>query len=75
MQVVFFPVLGIFIFIFPWMVFKGIPTKGKEPGFLLLRALAGFFFLALFFYALQRIPVGSAISIRYVSPIFASLFA
>ena len=75
MQVVFLRALGTFVFIFPWMLFKGISIKGNNPKMLSLRAIAGFFSLALFFYGLQNIPVGSAISIRYVSPIFASLLA
>lgn len=75
MQVVFFRALGTFAFIFPFMLYKGISIKGKEPKWLLLRGLVGVISVATFFMAMQRIPLGSAVSIRYLGPIFGTILA
>ncbi|MFK8008260.1 MAG: DMT family transporter [Saprospiraceae bacterium] len=75
MQVVFFRALGTFVFIFPTMLFRKISIIGNNPKFLLLRGLVGVISLSTFFMALQRIPLGSAISIRYLGPIFGVVMA
>ncbi len=75
MQVVFFRAVGTFIFIFPTMLFRKIPIIGNNPKFLFLRGLVGVISLSTFFMALQRIPLGSAISIRYLGPIFGVVMA
>lgn len=75
MQVVFFRAFGTFIFIFPAMLYHGVSIKGKNPKMLLLRGVLGLLSLSTFFIALQRIPIGSAVSIRYMGPIFAALMA
>lgn len=74
-QVVFLRCLGTFIFIFPFMLIKGVPLVGKEPKILFLRALVGFISLSCFFVVIQRIPLGSAVSIRYIGPIFGAILA
>ena len=73
MQVVFFRAFGTFVFILPYMLAKGISLAGNRKGLLFLRAIMGFLSLSTFFWAVQRIPLGSAISIRYVGPIFSTL--
>ncbi len=75
MQVVFFRAFGTFIFIFPYMLLNNISVKGNHPKWLFLRGLVGVISLATFFWALQRIPLGSAISIRYLGPIFGVMLA
>lgn len=40
-----------------------------------MRAVAGFLSLSAFFWAVQRISVGAAISIRYIGPFFAALLS
>ena len=75
MQVVFFRAMGTFVFIFPYMLIKKIPIRGHHPKMLLLRAVVGLISLATFFLVLQRIPLGSAISIRYIGPLFGALFS
>jgi len=75
MQVVFFRAFGTFIFIFPTMLLRKISIVGNNPKFLLLRGLVGVISLSTFFMALQRIPLGSAISIRYLGPIFGVVMA
>ncbi len=75
MQVMFFRAFGTFIFVFPYMLYNKVSVIGKNPKWLFLRGLAGAISLATFFMAVQRIPLGSAISIRYLGPIFGAVFA
>src|SRR5690606_2025282 len=41
----------------------------------ILRGVFGVTALTLFFYTLQKLPLGSAITIQYLSPIFTAFFA
>ena len=75
LQVVFFRALGTWIFIFPYMIAKKVPIKGHNIKPLLARGILGVLSLACFFIAVQRIPLGSAISIRYLGPIFGAIMA
>ena len=75
LQVVFFRALGTFLFIFPYMLYKKVSIIGHQPKFLLMRGVVGVISLATFFIAIQRIPLGSAISIRYLGPIFGAVLA
>lgn len=75
MQVVFLRAFGTFAIIFPLMLIHKVSIIGDHPKWLLLRAVVGTVSLATFFIALQRIPLGSAIAIRYTAPIFAALLA
>jgi drug/metabolite transporter (DMT)-like permease len=72
MQVVFFRALGTWIFIFPYMIYHKISVKGSHIKPLIARGIVGVLSLACFFIAVQRIPLGSAISIRYLGPIFGA---
>lgn len=75
MQVVFFRAFGTFFFVFPYMLYKRINIIGNNPMLLSLRATVGLISLATFFMAIQRMPLGSAISIRYLGPIFGAVLA
>ena len=75
LQVVFFRALGTFIFIFPYMIHKRISIVGKDVLWLSIRGIVGFISLAAFFIVIQRIPLGSAISIRYTGPLFSVILA
>lgn len=75
MQVVFFRSFGSYIFIFPYMLYAGTSFKGNNVKPLLLRAIAGLISLSCFFFVVQRIPLGSALSIRYLGPIFGAMMA
>jgi drug/metabolite transporter (DMT)-like permease len=75
LQVVFFRSLGTWIFIFPYMLYHRIPVRGTHVKHLVARGIIGVLSLAFFFIAIQRIPLGSAISIRYLGPIFGAGFA
>lgn len=54
---------------------KGISPAGNHKPFLLLRGLCGAAALILFFYVLQRMPLATAVTLQYLSPIFTVLFA
>lgn len=75
LQVVFFRAVGTFIFIFPYMLYKEVSIIGKNVFWLSFRGVLSFTSLALFFIVIQRIPLGSAVALRYTAPIFSVLFA
>ena len=52
-----------------------VPLFGKSRGYLILRGVFGVIALSLFFFTLQKLPIATAITIQYLSPIFTSLFA
>lgn len=54
---------------------RHIPLFGNQKKYLVLRGVFGVLGLTLFFYTLQKLPLGSAITIQYLSPIFTAFFA
>lgn len=54
---------------------RNIPFFGNQKKYLILRGVFGVTALTMFFYTLQNLPLGSAITIQYLSPIFTSFFA
>ncbi|WP_405211674.1 DMT family transporter [Dokdonia sp. Asnod2-E02] len=75
LQVVFFRCVGTFIFIFPYMIIKKVPILGSNRLWLSARGFLSFASLALYFVVIQRIPLGSAVALRYTAPIFSAIFA
>lgn len=75
LQVVFFRSFGTFIFIFPYMLVKKVPLLGTHRKMLALRAIIGTISLAAFFMAVQLMPLGSAVSIRYIGPLISVILA
>lgn len=75
LQVVFFRALGTWVFIFPYMLYNKVPIIGNNVKFLVLRGVVGVISLACFFMAVQIMPLGSAVSIRYLGPIFGAVLA
>ena len=53
----------------------GINPLGNNRKFLLLRGVFGVTALSLFFITLQNIPLASAVTIQYLSPIFTAIIA
>lgn len=47
---------------------------GNQKNYLIGRGIAGVTALSLFFYTLQKLPLGSAITLQYLSPVFTALF-
>ena len=63
-------VLSLFVV---WRI--GISPFGNSKKYLILRGVFGVTALSMFFYTLQKMPIATAITIQYLSPIFTSLFA
>ena len=74
-QMVFFRSLGSLFFTFGFLLNKRIPILGTHRKLLVLRGLVGSTSMVLFFMALHYIPLGSAVGLRYIAPIFAAIFA
>ena len=74
-QIVFFRSIGTLAFTIPLILKHRIPILGNNKKLLLLRAVAGVISLTLFFQSLNYLDVGTSVSIRYTSPIFAAILA
>ncbi|MEB8346491.1 DMT family transporter [Flavobacteriaceae bacterium KMM 6898] len=74
-ELVFFRSLGSLIFTMFYLLQQGIPLLGNQRKLLVLRGISGVTSMTLFFMSLKYLPVGTAVSIRYIAPIFAALFA
>lgn len=53
----------------------GVSLRGKNDKLLIFRGLVGSVSMFTFFYILTHIPFGSAVAFKYLSPIFAAIFA
>lgn len=51
-----------------------VPLLGNNKKYLIARGLCGVTALSMFFYTLQKLPLGSAITLQYLSPFFTALF-
>ncbi len=74
-QLVFFRSVGSLFFTFGFLLQRGIPILGTHRKLLVLRGLLGAASMLLFFIAVHYLPIGSAVALRYIAPIFATLFA
>ena len=74
-QLVFFRSVGSLFFTFGFLLSKGIPILGTNRKLLMLRGLLGSTSMLLFFIAVHYMPIGSAVALRYIAPIFAAIFA
>lgn len=72
-ELVFFRSVFILSVAFVFLKSKGIKLWGVNRKFLILRGLAGALALTAFFYTIQHMPLASAVTIQYMSPIFATL--
>jgi drug/metabolite transporter (DMT)-like permease len=72
-EIIFFRSLFSFIFTFLILKKKRIPMFGNNKKLLILRGVTGSVGLIAFFYTLQNIPLASAVTIQYLSPIFTTL--
>lgn len=75
MEVVFFRCFFATIFCFVGIYRAGADWRGSHRGLLLARGLFGTTALYFFFVTLQNIPLASAMTIQYLSPIFTSVIA
>ncbi|WP_156168910.1 DMT family transporter [Kordia jejudonensis] len=74
-QIVFFRSIGTLVFTIPFLLKHKISIYGNKRTLLVLRGIFGVISMALFFMSLKYLPMGSAVSLRYISPIFAAIFA
>lgn len=74
-QIVFFRSFSCLFFTFTFLVKNKIPLLGKKRGLLVLRGIVGVTSMALFFMSTKYLPIGTAVSLRYMAPIFAGVFA
>ncbi len=74
-QIVFFRSIITLFFTIPLLVKNNVNLLGNERKLLLARGIVGFVAMTLFFISLKYLKTGTAVSIRYISPIFAAIFA
>jgi len=74
-ELVFFRSIGSSAICFFLLIKRGIPILGNQRKLLISRGLVGVTAMVLFFGVIKLIPFGSAVSLRYVSPIFAGILA
>jgi len=75
-QIVFFRSIGTLVLTVPIVLKQKIPFFGNDKKkWMLIRGIAGVISLTCFFQSLNYLAVGTAVSLRYTSPIFAAIFA
>jgi drug/metabolite transporter (DMT)-like permease len=74
-QVVFFRSIGTLFFTIPLALKLKTPFWGNRKKWLILRAIAGVISITCFFQSLNYLSIGTAVSLRYIAPIFAAIFA
>lgn len=60
---------------FIYLGFYRLPIIGKNQKILVLRAILGIISMTSFFFTLQWMPFGAAVSLKYLSPVFAAIVA
>lgn len=74
-QLLFFRSLGTLFFTLPLLIKSKVSILGNNKTLLLLRGVAGVVSLTCFFQSLNYLALGTSVSLRYTSPIFAAIFA
>lgn len=74
-EIILFRALISLILSYVLIVKKGLNPLGNNKKYLLLRGFFGMLSLTTFFFTLQKIPLASAVTLQYLSPIFTVLFA
>ena len=72
-EIVFFR--SLFSLVASWWILKRsqVPVFGNNKKLLIFRGMSGSLGLIFFFYTLQNIPLASAVTLQYLSPIFTAL--
>jgi drug/metabolite transporter (DMT)-like permease len=73
-ELVFYRSLFGLIIIFTTIRFKNLPIQTPHINKQIARALLGFFALLMFFYAIAHLPLATAITLNYTSPLFLAAF-
>ncbi|WP_298342622.1 DMT family transporter [uncultured Algibacter sp.] len=74
-QIVFFRSVSSLFFTFGYLLKNNISIFGNQRKLLVLRGLVGVTSMSLFFMSTKYLPIGTAVSLRYMAPIFAAVFA
>ncbi len=74
-QLVLFRAFGSLFFTMSYLLWHKIPILGNQKTLLISRGLVGVTSMGLFFMSVNYLPIGSAVSLRYLSPIFATILA
>lgn len=74
-EIVFFRSFSSLFFTFGFLLKKKIPIAGNNKKILILRGIVGVTSMTFFFASIKYLSVGTAVSLRYVAPIFAAIFA
>jgi len=74
-QIVFFRSIGTLAITIPLVLKSKTPFLGTKRKLLIIRAIVGVISLTCFFASLNYLAVGTAVSLRYTSPIFAAILA
>ena len=74
-QIVFFRSIGSLFFTLPFLIKNKISILGNKKKLMIMRSVFGLASMMLFFFSLKYIAMGTAVSLRYIAPIFAALFA
>ncbi|WP_452226541.1 DMT family transporter [Lacinutrix cladophorae] len=74
-QIVFFRSIGTLFFTIPFLIKNKISFLGNKKLLLISRGIVGCIAMTLFFMSIKHLSMGTAVSIRYISPIFAAFFA
>lgn len=75
MEVVFFRCFVSLLLCFALLYRDNVPWKGSNRKLLLARGIFGTIALYTFFITLREIPLGTAVTIQYLSPIFTTIIA
>lgn len=74
-QIILFRAVITLIISFGFIKSKGLNPLGNVRNLLMLRGLFGFAALSLYFITLQKMPLATAVSVQYLSPLFTAILA
>lgn len=74
-QIIFFRSIVTLVISYLFIVKKKLPPFGNDKKHLILRGLFGFGGLTLYFLTVQHMPLATAVSIQYLSPVFTAILA
>ena len=67
--------LGIVILSYSLIRYSGLSFKVNHKKYLFMRSFFGTIAMLMYFYTLQNTPLATAVTLQYLSPIFASIIA
>lgn len=74
-ELVFFRSLGSLILTYFLIRSQKVSLQPNQPKLLILRGVVGVTSMSLFFLGIHFIPIGSAVTIRYIAPLFGGVLA